>query len=214
MALRRSFIFDAAKKLGAKFRTARDVKLMDDAIDAAEGRQAPKLIPAVSPDLTSRKTPLVALVGTVAATSLFATVPAHEGLSYKAYRDIAGIWTICYGDTKNVRAGMVETKAGCLERLERQLVAHAKPVMACSRRLAEPGREWQRAAAVSFAYNVGVGAYCRSSIDRHFDAANWRAGCNALMLYNKARVRGVLRPVRGLTRRRQEERAVCLRGVA
>lgn len=212
--MQRSFIFEAARKLGAKFRTPADVKLMDDAIDRAERPEKPSLLPSVTPQLTSRKTPLVALLGTVAATSLLATVPAHEGLEYKAYRDIAGIWTICYGDTKNVTPRMVETKAGCIERLERQLIAHARPVMLCSPRLREPGRDWQRAAAVSLAYNIGVGGYCKSSIDRHFDAANWRAGCNAFMLYNKARVKGVLRPVRGLTRRRQEERAVCLRGVA
>lgn len=214
MALRRTPIFDAARKLGAKFRTSRDVATMDRAIDEAESAPKPTLIPAIAPTLTSRKAPLVALIGTIAATSLFATVPAHEGLEYKAYRDIAGIWTICYGDTQNARAGMVETKAGCMERLERQLVAHARPVMLCTRRLNEPGRDYQRAAAVSLAYNIGVGAYCKSSIDRHFDAGNWRAGCGAFMLYNKARVRGVLRVVGGLDRRRKEERAVCLRGLA
>ncbi len=164
--------------------------------------------------LPGKLSALTAIVGAVAATSLLATVPEHEGLSHKAYRDIAGIWTICYGDTANVRRGMVETPEGCRQRLERQLVAHAGPVMACTPRLKEGGREYQRAAAVSLAYNIGVGAWCRSSIDKRFDRGDWRGGCDRFMAWNKARVRGQLRPVTGLTRRRQEERAICLRGVA
>lgn len=163
--------------------------------------------------ITSRRGPLAAIVGTLAATSLFATVPQEEGIEYKAYRDIAGIWTICAGDTSNVRAGMIETPEGCRQRLERQLVAHAKPVMQATPRLSEPGRDWQRAAAVSLAYNIGVGAYSRSSVDRHFDAGRWRQGCDAFLLWDKAKVRGQLRPVLGLTRRRQRERELCLRGI-
>jgi lysozyme len=108
---------------------------------------------------------------------------------------------------------MVETPEGCRLRLERQLIAHAKPVMACTPRLGEPGRDWQRAAAVSLAYNIGVGAYCRSTVDRRFDAGDWRGGCNAFLSWNKARVKGQLRPVLGLTRRRQRERTLCLKGV-
>lgn len=153
--------------------------------------------------------PLAAIVGAVAATSLFASIPEDEGKSLAAYRDIVGVLTICYGDTKNVRPGMVETEAGCHRRLEAQLIAHAKPVMACSKRLAEPGRDWQRAAAVSLAYNIGVRAYCRSTVDRRFDAGDWRGGCDAFLMWNKAGGRAV----RGLTLRRQRERQICLKGL-
>lgn len=153
---------------------------------------------------------LTAIVGAVAATSLLATVPKHEGLEYKAYRDIVGVVTICYGDTKNVRMGMVETPEGCQRRLEAQLVAHAKPVMDCTPSLREPGRDWQRAAAVSLAYNIGVGAWCRSTADKLFDRRDWRGGCDAFLRWNKAGGR----VVRGLSNRRAEERALCLKGLA
>lgn len=152
---------------------------------------------------------LAAVIGTVAAGLLYVSIPEDEGTRYKAYRDIVGVWTICQGDTKNVTPGQVATKAECQERLERQLIAHAEPVMRCTPRLAEEGRDYQRAAAVSLAYNVGVGAYCRSSVDRHFDAGRWRQGCDALMMWNKAGGR----EIRGLTLRRQREREVCLRGL-
>jgi lysozyme len=193
--------------------TQAEVGELNAALEAAKG-EAPTPSPKPSDGLSGLKGPLVAIVGTIAATSLLASVPEEEGLEYKAYRDIAGIWTICAGDTNDVRAGLVETPEGCRQRLEKQLVAHAKPVMACTPRLSERGRDWQRAAAVSLAYNVGVGAWCRSTADRRFDAGDWRGGCDAFLSWNKARVGGTLRPVLGLTRRRQRERDLCLRGVA
>lgn len=155
------------------------------------------------------KGPLAALIGTVAAAGLYMTIPEDEGTRYTAYQDIVGVWTICQGDTKNVRPGMVETPEGCRKRLESQLLAHAGPVMTCTPRLAEPGRDYQRWAAVSLAYNIGTGAYCRSSIDRAFDAGQWRAGCNAILKYNKAGGR----VIRGLQLRRERERAICLKGL-
>lgn len=161
------------------------------------------------PEAPSGKGALVALLGVTAAAGLLVSIPEDEGTRYTAYRDVVGIWTICQGDTKNVAPGMVETKSGCQRRLEQQLLAHAKPVMACTPRLREDGRDYQRWAAVSLAYNIGTGAYCRSSIDRNFDAGNWRAGCDAFLKWNKAGGR----EVRGLTLRRQRERAICLKGL-
>lgn len=170
----------------------------------------PRIEPMAQPN--GNKGPLIALLGTIAAAGLFVSIPQDEsgGKEHlKAYRDIVGVWTICDGDTKNVKPGMVETKAGCQKRLESQLLAHAKPVMACSPRLKEEGRDYQRWAAVSLAYNIGTGAYCKSSIDRHFDAGNWRAGCDSFLKWDKAGGRSV----KGLTLRRQRERAICLRGL-
>ncbi len=210
-------IFDAVKALRKRGFTAAEVRQLDDAIDQSLREQAPAPpAPAFRPSevLGGKTGPLFAIVGSLAATSLFASVPREEGLEYKAYRDIAGIWTVCAGDTKDVHPGLIETPEGCRRRLEMQLVAHARPVLECTPRLSEPGRDWQRAAAVSLAYNIGVGAWCRSTADKRFDVGDWQGGCNAFLSWDKARVNGQLRPVLGLTRRRQRERDLCLKGVA
>ena len=68
----------------------------------------------------------------------------------------------------------------------------------------------QLVAATSFSYNVGVGAYSTSSVAREFNAGNFQAGCNALKLYNKARVNNVLTVIPGLVNRRQHEYDVCV----
>lgn len=198
--------------------TQAEVDEIDATLKAAKGEERPSLSPATTATpsklLTSKKPPLVAIVGAIAATSLFASVPKEEGTEYKAYRDIAGIWTVCQGDTKDVHPGLIETPEGCRQRLEMQLVAHARPVMACTPALSETGRDYQRAAAVSLAYNIGVGAYCRSTADKRFDVGDWRGGCDAFLSWSKAKVNGQLRTVQGLLSRRQRERAICLRGLA
>lgn len=194
--------------------TQAEVDEFNAVLKEADQPEKSVLSPDPSGILSSKKGPLAAIVGAVAATSLFATVPKEEGTEYKAYRDIAGIWTVCNGDTKDVHPGLIETPEGCRQRLEMQLAAHAKPVMACTPSLSEPGRDYQRAAAVSLAYNIGVKAYCGSTADHLFDQGNWRGGCDAFLFWSKARVNGQLRVVQGLLSRRQREREICLRGVA
>lgn len=156
----------------------------------------------------ARGTALTILLGSaVAAAGLMASIPQDEGERLGAYRDIVGIWTICNGDTSGVQPGQVATKAECQERLERQLVAHASPVIACTPGL--KGRDNQAWAAVSLAYNIGTGAYCRSTVARRFNAGDWRGGCDAFLMWNKAGGR----VIRGLDDRRRRERAICMKGL-
>lgn len=183
----------------------------------------------------ARKGTLAAVVGATAAAALLALVPEEEsgrrvkvemaqdgsatvrhvaGKQYlRAYLDIAGVATACDGITKGVRMGQTYTEAQCAALLERELVIHAQGVMRCTPALADQGRDWQRVAAVSLAYNIGVAGWCGSTAARRFNARQWRAGCDAMLAWNKARVGGVLRPVAGLTKRRERERAICLRGL-
>lgn len=152
---------------------------------------------------------LTALVGAAAVAVLVPTVQRWEGVEHVPYRDIVGIWTVCYGDTNNVVPGRRETQEQCEARLERQLIAHAKPVLECVPKLTRYPNA--TAAAVSLAYNIGPTAFCRSTVARRFNAGDIRGGCDALMMWNKARVRGKLVVVRGLTNRRNAERAICLK---
>lgn len=156
---------------------------------------------------------LSAIVGTLAAGILYVTIPADEGMVYVGYLDIAKIPTKCAGDTSNVVVGKRYTPEECRASLDRQLIAHAKPVMECVPQLKQAGRDYQRAASVSIAYNIGTTAFCKSTAAKRFRAGDWRGGCNAFLSWDKARVNGVLRPVKGLTLRRQRERALCMTGL-
>ena len=144
-----------------------------------------------------------ATAGAVAIATPF--VAGWEGKRNDPYRDIVGVWTVCYGETRvNMRR---YSDAECMEMLQRETGDFAEKVLQCTPSL--QSRPYQLAAATSLAYNVGVGAYCRSTADRQFDAGNWRGGCDAILLWNKAGGR----VVQGLVNRRKAERELCMVGL-
>lgn len=169
--------------------------------------------PGGAPKKGAAMAALVALVGAGTAAIIVPETQHWEGKRNKAYLDIAGIPTICFGDTANVQMGQVASDAECDERLAQQLLNHARPVLRCVPALARPERTQQRAASIVLAYNIGTGAFCASTAARRFNAGDWRGGCDAFLRWNKARVKGVLQPVAGLTNRRRAEHAVCVKGL-
>jgi len=202
----------------------------------------PAARPSPTPSRTKtvvRAGTLTAVVGAVAAGILFTTVPEDEsgrhvdveiaedgtatvthvrGRQYlEVYIDLAGVPTVCDGIT-TYKGGPLPrnhtfTEEECTAMLEYELVKHASGVMRCTPSFDPDTDGYQIAAAVSLAYNVGVGAWCGSSARRNFEANNPVQACNRFMPWNKARVNGVLRPVRGLTNRRNREREICITGL-
>ncbi|OJA47844.1 glycoside hydrolase family protein [Burkholderia ubonensis] len=97
-------------------------------------------------------------------------------------------------------------------RLEQRLIEHAEPVLKCTPVL--KGHTYQLAAAVSFAYNVGAGAYCGSTTAKRFSAGDWKGACRAMNEADNGRPQWVTaggRVLPGLVKRRAEERALCER---
>lgn len=133
-------------------------------------------------------------------------VKPWEGRELRAYRDIVGVLTICDGDTSSVRPGQVATHAECDTRLARQVMAHAAGLDACVAPELPP-KVW--AAFISWTYNVGVGAACKSTLVRKVNAGDLRGACDELMKWTRAGGRAV----RGLTNRRTAERVLCLEGL-
>lgn len=135
---------------------------------------------------------LVALVATVLATP-------WEGRELKAYRDIVGVWTICDGETKGVRPGMTATSEQCdrmlYERLEKDF---HQPLRGCIIGFDEKPLSW-RASALSLAYNVGVGAVCKSTAARLAREGRIRESCEAMTAFNRAGGRVIT----GLVNRRE-----------
>jgi lysozyme len=146
---------------------------------------------------------------TAAGVMAIAAIGQHEGLRLVSYADVVGVWTACWGETKGIRAGMKFTKGQCDEMFIRRLDEFADGVERCVP-AARGMPDARYIAHVSLAYNIGLGAYCKSSIARQQNAGNTSAACDAFLLYNKAG--GVA--WKGLTRRRQAEREMCRRGLA
>lgn len=140
------------------------------------------------------------------AAGIAAAVPlvaAFEGLRQTAYLDPVGIPTACFGATKGVRLGQVYTREQCDDLLAKDVLEANAGVSSCVR---VPLSEGQRTALVSFAYNVGRGKFCGSTLVRKLNAGDYVGACNELPRWVYAK--GVKLP--GLVNRREQERALCL----
>lgn len=164
------------------------------------------------------KAATVRKVGAVAAISaaLALAIPAlkgDEGKRNVGYADLVSIPTVCWGHTgPDVRVGQRRTDAECEQLLAADAREHMDGALRCTPEIAN--KPAVLAAVTRLTFNIGVAGYCGSSIARRFKAGDIRGGCDAFLLWDKARVNGRVQHVRGLTNRRQSERAMCLRGVA
>lgn len=115
-----------------------------------------------------------------------ALVKPWEGRELRAYRDIVGVWTICDGDTENVKPGMVETPAGCDRRLTKRLNKDFYPgLQKCIATFDKKPLSWQ-AMMLSLSYNVGVGAGCKSTAARLGRLGQYLQSCVAATAFNRA----------------------------
>lgn len=178
----------------------------------AEWPQAPGSDGTVelSAGLTPRTRAQRIALAIVAAASI--AIPA-EGLRQTAYRDPPGILTVCYGHTGNVDANKRYSKAECMVLLSEDMQQAVVAVDAC-----QPDLPLGVLIAFSDAvFNMGPTIACdrqRSTAARLLAAGDYEAACNQLPRWDKARVAGVMVALPGLTKRREREREVCLKGAA
>lgn len=145
--------------------------------------------------------------GSAAALALAAAfIGGWEGKENKAYLDRIAyppVWTVCHGETKGVEAGDYYTDAQCREMLQKEIVAYERGLDRCLK--ADVPTD-MKIALVSWTYNIGVGAACRSTLVRKANAGDLVGACNELPRWNKAGGKSI----RGLTNRRMSERDMCL----
>ena len=110
-------------------------------------------------------------------------VKKFEGLRLEAYQCSAGVWTIGYGTTANIRQGMKITRTQAEEYLVRDLLAFEQSINA---RVKVPLTQNQFDALICFVYNVGVGAFGKSSLLKLLNAGNYEAVPSQLMRWTKA----------------------------
>lgn len=127
-------------------------------------------------------------------------IKSAESLSLKAYLCPAGVWTIGYGDTDNVRPGMVITEAEAEQRLSDRLSREFEPGVARLAQVPLSGNEFS--ALVSFAYNVGLNALAGSTLLRKLNAGDCAGVSAEWGKWTKAGGK----TLRGLVARREAER--------
>jgi lysozyme len=135
-------------------------------------------------------------------------VKKWEGFKAKAYLCPAGVWTIGYGTTSNagigieVRQGMTISERDAERYLRLGLDKFAAQIRPMINR---PINDNQFGAFLSLAYNIGPGAFGKSSALRHFNNGDNASATQAMRAWNKARVNGKLQVLQGLVNRREDE---------
>lgn len=151
---------------------------------------------------TVKKRTLQGTVGAGCCALLLAYVPQFEGVILRGYKDPIGIVTACAGHTRTAVLGRPYTKEECTKLLQDDLLVHADGVLRC---VAVPMNEGQKAAFISFAFNVGTGAFCGSTMARKLNAGDYAGACAQLSKWTYAGGR----ELPGLVKRRKIERDMC-----
>ena len=151
--------------------------------------------------------------GASLATALVGSLTMYESGDrqyLEPYQDIAGIWTVCDGITgKDVIRGKTYTPAECTALLEKAITTHLAGIEKCVPMLADRAPNVQFAHG-HIAYNIGVGAWCGSSMARQVRAGG--NGCEPITRWTfigGKDCRLVASRCGGIWTRRQYERAVC-----
>jgi len=142
-------------------------------------------------------------------TETLALIKQWEGCRLTSYKDVAGIWTIGYGHTRTAKQNQTISQVDA----DNLLMLDLEEFQDAVSRLVKVGlTDNQYGALVSFAFNVGAGAFERSTLLRKLNAGDYDSVPGQLMRWNKARVGGKMVPVQGLTNRRAAEAGLWARG--
>lgn len=127
-----------------------------------------------------------------------------EGRQYEAYRDVAGVWTVCDGHTG---PDIVRNKRYTDQECDRLLWKDLQPAKKTVDRLVKvPLGEYQRAALYSFVFNVGASAFSKSTLLHRLNSGDVPGACEEMRRWVYA---GGMK-WRGLQNRREIERSMCL----
>lgn len=130
-----------------------------------------------------------------------------EGLRLKAYLCPAGVPTIGYGHTYNVKMGQTISVSQAELFLDHDYQDAEEQVLSLVK---VPLTENQLGALTSFVFNLGAGNLRISTLLRKLNLGDYRGAAEQFGAWNKARVNGVLTVLDGLTKRRADEKNLFL----
>lgn len=122
------------------------------------------------------------VVSAIAGASLLGgaitgVIQHNEGFSPTAYRDSAGIPTICYGETKGVKMGQKATLSECQKQLIQSAGEHARALDG----LPESLPDVVLLGSLDMAYNVGVTGFSSSTVKRKLMQGDYAGAGKAVL---------------------------------
>lgn len=131
-------------------------------------------------------------------------IPSLEGVEFKPYQDVVGVWTVCYGHTgQDIMLGKKYTESECRALLDKDLRTTAAQIDPYIKKTIP---DTARAALYSFAYNVGAGNFKTSTLLYRLNQGDIAGACDQLRRWTYAGGK----QWKGLMNRREIEREICL----
>jgi GH24 family phage-related lysozyme (muramidase) len=154
----------------------------------------------------NKKIPAVVAAAVIATATPF--IAKWEGVSLVAYRDIVGIPTVCYGETRGVSMGDSYSKAECQQMLR---VAVGEYYTNLQPYMTNPNIPvGVQASLLELAYNVGVHPAGRSTMMKLANQGKYAEACKELDKWVKAgggKVQGLV------NRRADSKKELCMKGL-
>lgn len=142
-------------------------------------------------------------------------IKSKEWFRANAYDDGTGTWTIGYGmtrrpDGRKVKPWDTITEEQASKHLQQQISVRYS---SRKNKIKVPINEDLSTALTSFEYNLWSGIWNTTwaSIINNINNGDYEAAAKTIRAHNKAKMGGIMQPVRGLTIRRQEEANLLLR---
>lgn len=152
--------------------------------------------------MSSQRTVIASL--TLSAAALVG-IAVHEGYRDTAYIPVPGdVPTIGFGDTHGVKQGDRTDPIRALIKLSQHTENFQRDLKRCIGDVPMYQHEWD--AIVSWAYNVGTGAACKSGLVKKLKMLDYSGACKELLKWDKFKSK----PLPGLTKRRQQEYKQCI----
>lgn len=133
--------------------------------------------------------PLTRKLSVLGATAVIAVsggvlVGPWENRENHAYKDMVGIASICYGETKGVKMGDYRTDEQCDESLAKELDSYNK---AMKRYVKVPLKPYEEVAYTSLVWNIGETAFKNSkSVLQRLNSGDHEGACKGILDWNKA----------------------------
>lgn len=145
------------------------------------------------------------------SAAAFIGLALDEGYRDKAYDDGGGVQTIGFGTTRHadgrpVTPGEKTTPTRALIALKNHVTKTERQMRACIGDVPLAQNEWD--AFVRLTYNIGTGAFCRSTLVKklHQTPPDYAGACRQILRWNKDN--GRVLP--GLVNRREREYRQCM----
>jgi lysozyme len=135
-------------------------------------------------------------------------VTLWEGYEPKVYIDPVGIPTVCYGHVvpSNVEPGTEFSNDACHSLLYSDLKIASDAI---DKYVRVPLKDYERAAFISFIFNVGAGNFSKSTLLKRINEGRISDACHELPKWVYAKGK----KLKGLVNRRQAEMQLCLGNV-